>query len=284
MDAEEGAGVLVGELHGGVCRRHVRRHQRRVRPRLDDEVLERDALPKPQNSVVSLLCFSRSKPQNDEFDRQRLGQEVAQYLHGDLGLLGAAGAPEHEGEEGEEDDEAADEDEAVLAALGHGAPLVLVVQEPFFLDDPDLLPPFARRRPLAARRLVLVVAAGEAAGGGVPADGGVRVARRRHGAQRRRRVHGRRRLGLTVVRVPRRALHVVHRAPHHAAAGVVAAAVVVGGGAVGSSWRARRRRRRQARHLRVRLGVHLGKGLCFLSCSALLKRVSRGRREELPCA
>ena len=65
MDAEEGAGVLVGELDGGVGGGHVRRHQRRVRARLDDEVLESDALffvSFPPKSTVS----SRSKRINQE--------------------------------------------------------------------------------------------------------------------------------------------------------------------------------------------------------------------------
>jgi hypothetical protein len=49
VHAEEAAGVPEGELEGGVERGHLRGHQRRVRPGLHHELVERDAL---QHSFV----------------------------------------------------------------------------------------------------------------------------------------------------------------------------------------------------------------------------------------
>lgn len=118
MDPEEGAPVAVGESDGGVGGGHVGGHERRVGAGLDDEVVEADG------------------------------------AHDDARLLGPAGAPEHEREEGEERDEAEQEGEEAVALAGHDPRVVLLVHEPFLLDDADLLPPLAARRALVAAALV----------------------------------------------------------------------------------------------------------------------------------
>jgi hypothetical protein len=161
------------------------------------------------------------------------------YLDDDLGLVRPGGAPDDEAEDGEEEDEG-EEAEYDLAAAGEAAIAGEVLVRALLLDDVALGPPLVVEH-LAVPGGALAEVAGEAAdggGAGVAAVGGVR--RRLVGAVVDRRGLHRRGLVAAVVRFPRRALHVV-------------AAVA---GAAAPLRRPRRRRRRQARHVRLRLGVH----------------------------
>jgi hypothetical protein len=162
------------------------------------------------------------------------------YLDDDLGLVRPGGAPDDEAEDGEEEDEG-EEAEYDLAAAGEAAIAGEVLVRALLLDDVALGPPLVVEH-LAVPGGALAEVAGEAAdggGAGVAAVGGVR--RRLVGAVVDRRGLHRRGLVAAVVRLPRRALHVV---------------AAVAGGAAAPLRRPRRRRRRQARHVRLRLGVH----------------------------
>jgi len=167
------------------------------------------------------------------------------YLDDDLGLVRPGGAPDDEAEGGEEEDEG-EEPEYDLATAGEAAVPCEVLVRAFLLDDVALGPALVVEH-LAVPAAALAEVAGEAAdggGAGVAAVG--RVRRRLVGAVvDGRRLH-RRRLVPAVVRLPRRALHVVP-AVARAAGNAPAAAPLR---------RPRRRRRRQARHVRLRLGVH----------------------------
>jgi len=135
-----------------------------------------------------------------------------QALDDDLGLVRPRGAPDDEAEDGEEQDEG-EEAQDDLAAAGEAAVAGEVLVGPLLLDDVALGPALVVER-LALPAGALPEVPREAADGGgarVAAVGWVR--RRLVGAVEHRRGLHRRGLVPAVVRLPRRALHVVVVAP-----------------------------------------------------------------------
>jgi hypothetical protein len=147
------------------------------------------------------------------------------YLYDNLGLVRPRRAPDDEAEGGEEQDEG-EESHYDLAPAGERSVAGEVLVRPFLLDDVALRPALVAERPALPGA---ALAAADGGGARAAAVGGVRrrlvrAVVHRRGLHRRGPVPG----------LPRRALHVV----------------------VARRGAPRRRRRRQARHIRLRLGVH----------------------------
>lgn len=159
-----------------------------------------------------------------------------QNLESDPSFEGPASAPKDQAEDGKDEEEAKQSNED-LASPGQTLIRIEAVEIPFFFDDLALGPALV----VAALAAGLggggggggSEGAGEATGRGGPGVTAVgRVGRALHGAvEGRGGLHGRRLVA--IVGVPGRALHVVS----------------------GSFWGSGRRRR-QARHVRVRFGMH----------------------------
>ena len=143
------------------------------------------------------------------------------YLHSDGGFLRTTCTPQNQSKGREKHQEADNKSKTVKTTAEEMLVSILIVQKAFFFNGIKLILPWLPTLPL---RVVVVVLAWtrlegtrEASGGGLT---GVR-AKRRVGVRVRRRAHStehwarvERVCGLfSIVRVPRWALHVVHRSP-----------------------------------------------------------------------